>query len=61
MGKVIIFLIVIVFAFQGAAGPGLSVAQQQSSEKPSTDPGRAIKVTITTGGGLFGPAKDRYK
>ena len=61
MGKVIIFLIVIVFAFQGAAGPGLSVAQQQGSEKPAADPGPAIKVTITTGGGLFGPAKDRYK
>jgi hypothetical protein len=35
--------------------------QQQSSEKPAIDPGPAIKVTITTGGGLFGPAKDRYK
>jgi hypothetical protein len=62
MGKVIILLGVIVFALQGAAGgSGLSVIQQQSSEKLSTDPGSAIKMTITTGGGLFGPVKDRYK
>lgn len=62
MRKVTILLIVLVFAFQGVAGgSGLSVMRQQSTEKLPTDPGPAIKVTITTGGGLFGPAQDRYK
>jgi hypothetical protein len=62
MSKVTTILMAVVFAFSTSAGSfALSVTQQQSNEKPSTDPERAIKVTITTGGGLFGPSKDRYK
>jgi hypothetical protein len=61
MRKAIILLSVIVFAFGGAVGSsGLIVKQQPGSEKPSTSPG-PIKVTITTGGGLFGRVKDRYQ
>lgn len=35
-------------------------AQQNSSERPLTVQESAIKVTITTGGGLFGPVKALY-
>jgi hypothetical protein len=35
-------------------------AQQNSSERPLTEQESAIKVTITTGGGLFGPVKALY-
>jgi hypothetical protein len=34
--------------------------QQQGDEK-SINPGSAIRVTIMTGGGLFGPQKNRFK
>jgi hypothetical protein len=37
-----------------------SQAQQNGSERPLTGQERAIKVTITTGGGLFGPVKALY-
>jgi hypothetical protein len=36
-------------------------SQQQSSPKAINDDGSSIRVTIMTGGGPFGPAKDRYK
>ncbi|MFL6546680.1 MAG: hypothetical protein ACJ8LM_16080, partial [Candidatus Udaeobacter sp.] len=35
-------------------------AQQNSSERPLTEQESAIKVTITTGGGLSGPVKALY-
>jgi hypothetical protein len=62
MSKVAILLIGVVIALSAsAASSRLGVVQQQTPEKPSTDPARAVKVTITTGGGLFGPSKNRYK
>ena len=63
MGKVALLLIGAVFALGASAGSSrLSVAQQQSPENPFTDSAlRPVKVTITTGGGLFGPPKNTYK
>jgi hypothetical protein len=36
-------------------------AQQKSAESAIAAQQPAVKVTITTGGGLFGPARDRYR
>jgi hypothetical protein len=62
MSKVIILLTSVIF------GLGASVMssqtngpQQQSNQNESSDPASAVKVTITTGGGLFGPPKSSYK
>jgi hypothetical protein len=40
---------------------GSYAAQQQRDARPLTEQERAIKVSITTGGGLFGPLQDRYR
>lgn len=63
MSKVALLLIGVLFALGASTGSSrLSASQQESTENPSTDPAaRAIKVTIKTGGGLFGPAKDRFE
>ena len=64
MGRVTVLVILVAFAVSApAANPRtyLTGSQQQSSGQALNDEGRAIKVTIMTGGGLFGPAKDRYK
>jgi len=63
MSKVALLLIGVVFALSASAGSSrLSVAQRQSTENASTDSDEpAIKVTITTGGGLFGPSKNVYE
>ena len=37
-----------------------SYATQQLSTPAKTEQNSAIKVSITTGGGLFGPSRDRY-
>ena len=65
MGKVTVLVMVVAFAVSVSAGNSridLARSQRQGSEKALNDEGRpAIRVTIMTGGGLFGPAKDRYK
>jgi hypothetical protein len=64
MSKVTLLVIVVAVAVSGSAGVSridLAGSQQQSTGKALNDDGRAIRVTIMTGGGLFGPAKDRYK
>ncbi|MGH9972198.1 MAG: hypothetical protein ACREBG_31010 [Pyrinomonadaceae bacterium] len=64
MSKVILLVILVAFAVSASVGNSridLAGAQQQSSGKALNDEGRAIRVTIMTGGGLFGPPKDRYK
>jgi hypothetical protein len=65
MSKVTGLAMVVAFAVSVSAGNSridLARSQQQGSEKALNDEGRAaIRVTIVTGGGLFGPAKDRYK
>ena len=64
MIKVTVLVIVAALAMSGLTGNSrinLFESQQQSGGKSLNDEGRAIKVTIMTGGGLFGPAKDRYK
>ena len=65
MGKVTVLVMVVAFAVNVSAGNcriDAARSQQQGSEKALNDEGRpAIRVTIMTGGGLFGPAKDRYK
>ncbi len=38
-----------------------SYATQQPSTPSETERNSAIKVSITTGGGLFGPSRDRYR
>ena len=40
---------------------GSYAAQQQSDVRALTEQERAIEVSITTGGGLFGPPKDLYR
>ena len=64
MSKVTVLVIVVALAV--SASPGRSRidtagSQQQSSGQALNAEGPGIKVTIMTGGGLFGPAKDRYK
>ena len=64
MSKVTV--LVILFALAVSASPGRSRidpagSQQQSSGQALNEEAPGIKVTIMTGGGLFGPAKDRYK
>jgi hypothetical protein len=62
MNRVFLLVIGVVFALSAAGSSRLSVAQQQNAAKPFTDPAaHAIKVSITTGGGLFGPAKNLYE
>jgi hypothetical protein len=64
MSKVTMLVIVVAFAVSASAGNSRidpAGSQQQSSGNALNDEGRAIKVTIMTGGGLFGPPKDRYK
>ena len=64
MSKVTVLVIVVAFAVSVSAGSSridLASPQQQSSGKALNEEGPAIRVTIMTGGGLFGPAKDRYK
>jgi hypothetical protein len=64
MSKVILLVILVALAVSGSAGNSridLAGSQQESSVKALNDEGRAIRVTIMTGGGLFGPAKDQYK
>jgi hypothetical protein len=64
MSKVTVLVMVVAFAVSASAGNpriDLSGSKQQSSAKAPNDEGRAIRVNIMTGGGLFGPAKDRYK
>ena len=64
MSKVTVLVIVVALAV--SVSPGRSRidpagSQQQSSGKALNAEGPAIRITIMTGGGLFGPAKDRYK
>jgi len=40
---------------------GLRAASQDGGPQAAGGPEGAVKVTITTGGGLFGPAKDHYR
>jgi hypothetical protein len=57
-------VIVLAFAVSASAGNSridLARSQQQSSREAINDEGPVIRVSIMTGGGLFGPAKDRYK
>jgi hypothetical protein len=64
MIKVTVLVILLAFAASASAQnsqKGLAGTQQQRSGKALNDKGDAIRVTIVTGGGLFGPAKDRYK
>jgi hypothetical protein len=45
----------------GAGQGGLRAGPQDGAPPPPGGQQGAVKVTITTGGGLFGPAKDRYR
>ncbi len=62
MSRAALLLVGVTLALSALAeSSGLSVAQQQSTEKISPDAASVIKVTITTGGGLFGPEKNVYE
>lgn len=64
MTKLTALAIVLAFAFSAYAEifPVHQVKlQQQSNRKVINTDEPPIKVTIVTGGGLFGPPKDRYK
>jgi hypothetical protein len=56
VGAILILSILLIGSHRGYS----SHAQQNSNERPLTEQERAIKVTITTGGGLFGPVKALY-
>jgi hypothetical protein len=40
---------------------GSSTGQEKTGAPATTRPDEVIKVTITTGGGLYGPVKDQFK
>ena len=64
MGKITALIILVAFAVGTSAGnPRIALAGSKvvCNAKVLNDEGDAIRVTIMTGGGLFGPAKDRYK
>jgi hypothetical protein len=62
MSKVTVLVIVIAVAVSASSGnPRIDLARSKQQSKVFNDEGRAIRVTIMTGGGLFGPAKYRYK
>jgi hypothetical protein len=65
MRKLIVLLIIIAPLLSVlAAGTSQGVirtASQNGGPQATVGEGGAVKVTITTGGGLFGPAKDRYR
>jgi hypothetical protein len=65
MRKLIVPLIIIaplLSVLAAGAGQGVVRASPQDGGPQATGgEGGAVKVTITTGGGLFGPAKDRYR
>jgi hypothetical protein len=64
MNKMILLVIIVAFALSASAGNtriDRARSQQQNSVKTLNDVGSAITVTIMTGGGLFGPPKNRYK
>ena len=45
----------------GSGQGGLRAARQDAGAQSPDARQAGVKVTITTGGGLFGPAKDRYR
>jgi hypothetical protein len=64
MRKLIVPLIIIaplLSVLAAGAGQGAVRASPQEGGPQAAGEGGAVKVTITTGGGLFGPAKDRYR
>jgi hypothetical protein len=65
MRKLIVLLIIIaplLSVMAAGAGRGaVRTAPQDGGPQAAGGQGGAVKVTITTGGALFGPAKDRYR
>jgi hypothetical protein len=64
MSKLIVLVIVVALAMSASTGNSrinLAASQQRSSGNALNVQGSAIRVTIMTGGGLFGPARNRYK
>jgi hypothetical protein len=59
--KLIAGLALVLSAFFAFSELKSSYAMQQSSASSGTVQQPAIKVNITTGGGLFGPPRDRYQ
>jgi hypothetical protein len=63
MRRLILPLVIIaplLSALTAGAQGGLHAASQDASPRPPVGRPGALKVTITTGGGLFGPPRDRY-
>jgi hypothetical protein len=63
MRRLILPLVIIaplLSALTAGAQGGLHAASQDASPRPPAGRPGALKVTITTGGGLFGPPRDRY-
>jgi hypothetical protein len=65
MSKLIVPLIIIaplLSVLAAGAGQGaVRTVPQDGVPQATVGQGGAVKVTITTGGGLFGPPKDRYR
>ena len=64
MNRMIVLAVVLGFIVSASAANSQMVpagSQQQGAVRVNNDTGSPIKITILTGGGLFGPAKDRYK
>ena len=60
LGKLIVGIALVLAAFFSFSELKTSYATQQPSTPSGTEQNPGIKVSITTGGGLFGPPKDRF-
>ena len=60
LGKLIVGMALVLAAFFSFCELKTSYATQQPSTPSGTEQNFQIKVSITTGGGLFGPPRDRY-
>ena len=58
--KLIVGMALVLGAFFAFCELNTSYATQQPSTSAGTEQSSPIKVSITTGGGLFGPPRDRY-
>ena len=57
----VIALTFVVISYGGNSRIGLAASQQQNIGETLNDNSAPVRVSIMTGGGLFGPGKDSYK
>jgi hypothetical protein len=59
--KMILIAVLIAGILSGLQQTGSGIKQEKTGAAATTVPEGVIKVTITTGGGLYGPVKDQFK